>query len=604
MLLTLSTRAHYETLFDARTLADADDRPAIIYLETGCEPITLTRAAFRQAAERYADALRRLDVLPRDLVIIAHTQNLESIFAFWGAMLAGAIPSMFPTLTEKLDPDIYRRSMAELVSHSGARAVLTTDAFAPTLAEVVPCAVYGSLLKEPLTPHPSPTRGEGNKTGAPSHSPAQNLSVENSNLPKTNSDSPSPRQWARGLGGEGSAPDTIAFLQHSSGTTGLQKGVALSHRAALNQLASYADAIALREDDVIVSWLPLYHDMGLIAGFLMPLVQGIPLVLMSPFDWVKHPAMLFRAIHDYRGTLCWLPNFAYNHCARRIRQRDIEGISLARMRMFINCSEPVRHDSHQLFAERFAANGVTLDKLAVSYAMAENTFAVTQTPPGQPARLDTVDAHELAANQRALPCPADQPNATVKVSCGPTITGCECRAVDAEGNPLPERHVGELAVRSDSMLSGYYQRPDLQPFTPDGWYRTGDMGYLADGEVYVVGRSKDLIINAGKNVYPQDIEAIVNTVQGVHAGRAVAFGVPDEREGTELIAVVAEIDTSDDDERQRITHDIRQSVARASTVTVTFVELVDEKWLIKTSSGKIARAANREKWLAGRDNEG
>jgi acyl-CoA synthetase (AMP-forming)/AMP-acid ligase II len=563
MLLNRSTRSHYETLFDARTLADADDRPAIIYLETGCEPVTISRAAFRQAAERYADALRGLDVRPRDLVIIAHTQNLESIFAFWGALLVGAIPSMFPTLTEKLDPDIYRRSMAELVGHSGARAVLTTDEFAPTLAGVVPCAVYGSLLG-----------GEG--SSSPYH-----------HVP----------------GSEGSSPDDIAFLQHSSGTTGLQKGVALSHRAALNQLASYADAIALREDDVIVSWLPLYHDMGLIAGFLMPLVQGIPLVLMSPFDWVKHPAMLFRAIHDYRGTLCWLPNFAYNHCARRIRQRDMEGISLASMRLFINCSEPVRHDSHQLFAERFAANGVTLNMLAVSYAMAENTFAVTQTPPGQPARLDVVDAHELAANRRALPCPADQPNATVKVSCGPTITGCECRAVDADGNPLPERQVGELAVRSDSMLSGYYQRPDLQPFTPDGWYRTGDMGYLADGEVYVVGRSKDLIINAGKNVYPQDIEAIVNTVPGVHAGRAVVFGVPDEREGTELIAVVAEVETPDDEAKQRIAHDIRQSVARASTVTISFVELVDEKWLIKTSSGKIARAANREKWLAGRDDE-
>jgi acyl-CoA synthetase (AMP-forming)/AMP-acid ligase II len=153
------------------------------------------------------------------------------------------------------------------------------------------------------------------------------------------------------------------------------------------------------------------------------------------------------------------------------------------------------------------------------------------------------------------------------------------------------------------MLSGYYQRPDLQPFTPDGWYRTGDMGYVADGDVYVVGRSKDLIINAGKNVYPQDIEAIVNTVPGVHAGRAVVFGVPDEREGTELIAVVAEVDTPDDEAKQRITHDIRQSVARASTVTVSFVELVDEKWLIKTSSGKIARAANREKWLAGRNSE-
>jgi fatty-acyl-CoA synthase len=171
-------------------------------------------------------------------------------------------------------------------------------------------------------------------------------------------------------------------LQHSSGTTGLQKGVALTHTAVLNQLAAYSQAIALHADDVVVSWLPLYHDMGLIAGFLLPLVQGLPLVLLSPFDWVQHPALLLQAIDRYRGTLCWLPNFAYNHCARRIRRRDKEAVSLASMRLFINCSEPVRHSSHQLFLEAFAAQGVTPDRLGVSYAMAENTFAVTQTRRG------------------------------------------------------------------------------------------------------------------------------------------------------------------------------------------------------------------------------
>jgi len=390
-----------------------------------------------------------------------------------------------------------------------------------------------------------------------------------------------------------STDDEIAFLQHSGGTTGLQKGVALSHRAVLNQLASYSDAIALNDDDVIVSWLPLYHDMGLIAGFLLPLVQGIPLVLMSPFDWAKHPALLFRAIHEHHGTLCWLPNFAYNHCARRIRQRDLEGLSAASMRMFINCSEPVYAESHALFLERFAAIGVKAEMLAVSYAMAENTFAVTQTPPGEIPHVDVIDRAML--EERLIAQPADAHTVT-KVSCGKPITNTAVRVLDDAGNPLPERHVGELAVKSDCMLTEYYQRPDLQPFK-DGWYLTGDRGYIADGEIYVVGRSKDLIINAGKNVYPQDIEALVNTVPGVHAGRAVAFGVPDVREGTELIAVVAEVETESEEERQAIDRAIRQTVAQGSTVTVSFVKLVDSRWLIKTSSGKIARAANREKWL-------
>jgi acyl-CoA synthetase (AMP-forming)/AMP-acid ligase II len=166
----------------------------------------------------------------------------------------------------------------------------------------------------------------------------------------------------------------------------------------------------------------------------------------------------------------------------------------------------------------------------------------------------------------------------------------------AKGEVLADRGVGEIAIKSDCLLTEYYQRPDLQPFS-EGWYLTGDRGYLVDGEVFIVGRSKDLIINAGKNVYPQDIEAVVNTVDGVHTGRVVAFGVPDEREGTELIAVIAEVHSDDPTELQRIKSAIRLAVAQKTTVSVTYVALVNEKWLIKTSSGKIARGANRQKWL-------
>ncbi len=557
-MLKLANRSVFSTLLNAVALNGVDaERDAIIYLETDHAPIHVSRREFRANVLAHAAALKQLGIDGRDLVVIAHTQNLESIYAFWGAIVAGAIPSMFPTLTEKLDPDIYLHSMAELARLSNVRAILTTDDFAPQMRAAVPCPVYASQqLAESV--------GRTNLTGL------QDLS--------------------------GFDPDEIAFLQHSSGTTGLQKGVALSHRAVLNQVASYSDALALNDQDVIVSWLPLYHDMGLIAGFLLPLIQGVPLVLMSPFDWVTHPALLFHAIHDYRGTLCWLPNFAYNHCARRIRQRDTEGLSLASMRLFINCSEPVRAESHQQFLDRFAANGVTNNMLAVSYAMAENTFAVTQTPIGQAARSDVVDRIELENNRLAKPIAPDHPNAQIRVSCGPCLPGTAAKVIDAEGRALADRVVGQIAVKSDCMLTEYYQRPDLQPFS-DGWYRTGDMGYIADGEIYIVGRSKDLIINAGKNVYPQDIEAIVNTVPGVHAGRAVAFGVFDEREGTELIGVVAEVDATDPIEHKRIAQAIRQAAVKHSQITLTYVHLVDDRWLIKTSSGKIARAANRDKWL-------
>jgi acyl-CoA synthetase (AMP-forming)/AMP-acid ligase II len=557
MMLTLESRDSYTTLLDAAVLdAAAPEAAAITFVATGAPPVTVTRAQFQARTQAYALGLQRLGVKPGDLVIIAHLQNLESIYAFWGALRMGAIPSMFPTLTEKLDPDAYMRNMNALIRHSGVRLVFTSDDFVPVMARLAECPVVGSSELGALAQE---SGGEGFRQHVPH-------------------------------------PEDIAFLQHSSGTTGLQKGVALSHRAVLNQLASYAEAIALRPEDVIVSWLPLYHDMGLIAGFIQPLVQGIPLILMSPFDWVSHPALLLRAIHTYGGTLTWLPNFAYNHLTRRVREKDLEGLRLDSMRMFINCSEPVRHESHQQFLARFGVAGVEESMLAVSYAMAENTFAVTQTPPGLPPRLDVVSRRALSEGNVARPPQGDEA-AVVMVSCGPTIPHTQARVVDEAGRELPERHVGEIAIRSNCMLTGYYKRPDLNPFI-DGWYLTGDMGYMVGREVFIVGRKKDVIIVAGKNIYPQDIEAIVNEVPGVHPGRAVVFGVPDEQEGTEAIVVVAEVDVEDPEERKAIARAIRQTVARQSEVTVKYVTLVGPRWLIKTSSGKIARAANREKWLA------
>ncbi len=557
-MLSLAARDDVQTLLDATTLHLQDsEKIALIYVQTDQPVIKVTRSEFRLRAVLYANAMIRMGIRKRDMVIIAHTQNLESVYLFWGAIFMGAIPSMFPTLTEKLDPIIYMGNLTEVVRLSEVRAIFTTDEFAPTLREKVTCSVVGnSDLQADV-----------------------NITIE-LHRPQA---------------------EDIAFLQHSSGTTGLQKGVALSHQAVLNQIASYSDAIKLTKQDVVVSWLPLYHDMGLIAGFILPILQGIPLVLMSPFDWVAHPALLLRAIHDHFATLTWMPNFAYNHMARRIRQRDSEGLSLASIRAFINCSEPVRADSHTLFLERFAANGATAEQLQVSYAMAENTFAVTQTPIRSAARLDIVDRIVLQERLLALNVPDDHPNAAAQISCGVPIANTGVKIVGDTRNILEERQVGEVYVHSNCMLTEYYHRPDLSPFDADGWYKTGDRGYIAKGQLYIIGRSKDLIINAGKNIYPQDLEAIVNGIEGVHAGRAVAFGVPDEKEGTELIAIVAEVDTDDADTRKKISQQIRQMIAQQTDVTVNFVGLVESGWLIKTSSGKISRSKNRKKWLASRE---
>ncbi|MBN1966171.1 MAG: AMP-binding protein, partial [Anaerolineae bacterium] len=374
--------------------------------------------------------------------------------------------------------------------------------------------------------------------------------------------------------------------------------VMLAHGAVINQVAAYSEAIQLRPADVVVSWLPLYHDMGLIAGFIMPVIQGVHLVLMSPFHWIREPAILLSAIQDYGGTLCWLPNFAYNFLATRIRPSALAGVDLSTLRALINCSEPVRHDSHETFRAKFAAHGLPDNALHTCYAMAENTFAVTQSDLAAPPTVDRVDRVAIMEQSVALPVNGEHEAAVTMVSCGRPIPSVEIKIVDAERRDLPERHVGEIALRSDHMLSGYYHRADATAEALDGeWYYTGDLGYLADGELYITGRQKDLIIVGGKNIYPQDIENMLNDVPGVHPGRTVAFGVPNEQLGTEDIAVIAEVDTTDPDEHKRIIADIRQRIAQTSDVMAHYVHLVEPMWLYKTSSGKIARGANRQKFL-------
>ncbi len=545
----------------ARHLVESvPDRTALTLIQPD-ETRTIGCRVFFEQAARYARALEKAGVQRGDLVVLVLQHGGEVLYAFWGAMLLGAIPSIMPFLTPKLDPEHYYESVRQLVTLSQVKAVITYAEMLPALREkLAGIPTLAVLLNvEDLEP-------EGNLSDYLERAPSQ--------------------------------PTDTAFLQHSSGSTGLQKGVMLAHGAVLNQIAAYSAAIDLRPDDVVVSWLPLYHDMGLIAGFLMPIVQGVHLVLMSPFHWVRDPLVLLRAIRDYRGTLCWLPNFAYNFMATRVRRAALEGIDLSSLRALINCSEPVRHDSHVLFGDFYAPFGLDRRALQTCYAMAENTFAVTQSELGVPPRLDVIDRRALMEQGIARPSDGSDGPTVVMVSCGRPIPHTEVRIVDAARRDLPERHVGEVALRSNCMLSGYYRRPDATAKAlEDGWYFTGDLGYLADGELYITGRQKDLIIVGGKNIYPQDIESAINDIEGVHPGRMVAFGVPNEDLGTEDIAVVCEVDTQDPQEQGRIIREIRARVVQTTDVTARYVHLVGPKWLLKTSSGKIARAANRKKFM-------
>ncbi len=558
----------YQTLTEpviARAGQDPDHL-TLVYLGEDGSVARINAGEFHRRALNFACALQNIDIGEEDLVILVLPHSQALLSAFWGALYRGAIPSIFPFLTEKLDPDIYRERVRALVAHSGAKAVITYPAFKEDLSALLAEVDCRALSID---------------------------EIEKANLPQVQTPEDEASLWKTPDG------EKIAFLQHSSGTTGLQKGVALSHRAVLSQIREYGQTLQLAPEDVIVSWLPLYHDMGLIAGFVMPIAAGIPLVLMSPFQWVRDPKILLSAIQEYKGTLCWLPNFAYNHSVRKIRARKLEGLDLSSLRAVINCSEPVRDDSHQMFVERFAPYGFRESALGTSYAMAENVFAVTQSEMGKPPRVDWVELRTLQEARQAVPASPDDPDATPMVSNGPPIGGVEIAVVDESGERLPERRVGEIILRGSSMLSGYYRRPDLTAEAiKDGWYYTGDMGYLAEGELYVSGRKKDLIIVGGKNVYPQDLEAIANEVEGIHPGRAVAFGLMDEAMGSEKIIMVCELlDPVDEEATRLIERALRTSIVQQTEVTLAGVRLVEGAWVLKTSSGKIARSANRDKYL-------
>jgi len=541
--------------------ARVPERVAVYLQSSGSEDVPITYDRLLRGASSYARALEQEGVQPGEVVVLILQHGEDLISSFWGAILHGAIPSIMPFLSEKLSPERYRADLSALISVTKPAAIVTYPEFE---AEVRAALQEGDSVRTVL--------------------------VTDQTEPQVEIDVAALRGFQR-------SPDDIVLLQHSSGTTGLQKGVALSHQAVFNQLLSYGESLSLSEDDVVVSWLPLYHDMGLIAGFLMPILSGVPLVLMSPFDWVRAPYKLLQAVSTYRGTLAWLPNFAYNFCAQKIRDRHIEGVDLSSLRAVINCSEPVRWESHIAFHERFKGYGLKLEALQTSYAMAENVFAVTQSRLGSPPVVEEIDREAFMIERLAKSPLEGKPS--MKMMCsGQPLENVKVRVLDENGKDVPERVIGELALQSDCMLTGYYNRPDLtEKAFRDGWYLTGDYGYLSNGEVFVSGRKKDMIIVGGKNVYPQDLEALTFEVPGVHAGRSVAFGMFDEAQGTEEVVIIAEGDSEDRQQQQELADAIRLHVTKNSAIALRYVKVVGPRWILKTSSGKTARSANKEKFL-------
>jgi acyl-CoA synthetase (AMP-forming)/AMP-acid ligase II len=503
---------------------------------------TILYGELLQNAGRYADFFHARGVKKGDVVILILPHGPDLLYSFVGAMLYGAIPSIFASPSPKISAEEYGKTLPLLLEVCGTRFVVAS----PDLAQTIK-AVGAGLGEIEILEADGYLKYPGSFRRPASYDPG-----------------------------------AIVLLQHSSGTTGLKKGVALSNLSVMRQLRNYAGALNLGQDDKIVSWLPLYHDMGLVACCILPLVCGIPVAMLSPFDWVANPVLLLRAIHREGGTLCWQPNFAYNFLAARVREEDLEGLDLSSMRAFINCAEPVSARSHQVFLEKFRRYGVREEALNACYAMAENTFAVTQGDMRRPALIEKLDGRPVVSSGRAIP-------------------GNEVRIVDERRQTLPERRVGEIAVKSDSMLTEYYHRPDLtRRALENGWYFTGDLGYLAGGELFVTGRGKDMIIVAGKNIYPQDLEEIASSVPGVHPGRTAAFGVYNEELGTEDVVILAESDAEEKAEKMNIRLAIAQAVRMRLECVANDIIVVPHMWLLKSSSGKISRSANRAKYLRDR----
>jgi fatty-acyl-CoA synthase len=489
----------------------------------------------------------------RKLVGVCCYSGLDLHAAFLGALWSGHVPTMLAPPSPRMEPEKYERSFRRMLGHLKPD-LLFLDAQAQDKLE--PGTLSSCACIDPST------------------------------VPD-----------AEAVPFRNASPGDIALVQHSSGTTGLQKGVALSHAAILDHHEHYSRRLGLGSEDVVVSWLPLYHDMGFVACFLLPLIEGVELVELSPFDWVRRPVSLFEQITRHRGTLCWLPNFAFSFLASSVRRSQLEGLDLTSIRAWINCSEPVRVESWSRFKDSFAAVGVSESQHTTSYAMAENVFAVTQSEPGS-ARTLWVDRNLARQDQSITLQP--EGHGTALASNGRPLPSTEVVALGENDLPLEAGTVGELAIRGSHRFHGYFRRDDLTQaaVNPAGWFRTGDIGFLHDGEVYVSGRKKDLIIIAGRNLHPEDVEDAVNDIKEVNTGRVVAFGLPDARSGTEKLVVLAELALGFSGNPRVVELSIRKQVAQTLDMTASVVRVVPPRWLVKSTSGKVARGDSRRKYLA------
>ncbi len=516
----------------------------------------LTYAELTRAARATGAGLAELGVAPGDSVAVMLPTGRDYFVTFLGILLAGAVavPLYPPSRPAQLEEHLRRQTG---ILRNARATLLVSPPEARPLTRLVRSSV--ETLRE-------------------LRSPSELSTSASSSLPVAQ-------------------PDDIALLQYTSGSTGNPKGVVLSHRHLLTNIEAMARAARAEPEDIFVSWLPLYHDLGLIGAWLGSLHLGMPLVAMSPAMFLMRPVRWLQAISEHRGTLSAAPNFAFELCLRRVQDEELAALDLSRWRIAFNGAEAVNPSTLRRFTRRFEPCGLRAETLLPVYGLAEAAVGLCFSPPGRPFVVDRIERAEFLDSGRARPAQPEDPEAVEFASCGLPLPGYEVRVVDDTDHEQPDRTEGHIQFQGPSVTSGYFRNPEAthELFHGD-WLDTGDLGYVADGELYVTGREKDLIVRAGRNLHPDELEAAVGQLPGVRKGCVAVFGVPDEATGTERLVVVAE------------THETEPGVLAdlRNRVIATTVELLatppDEVVFAapgtvpKTSSGKIRRAEARSRF--------
>ncbi len=518
----------------------------------------ITYGALLDEASRVAGGLAARGLLPGQTVALMLPTGRDYLACFFGVLLAGGIPVPIYPPARPTQIEEHLRRHARILANAAVSQLITFAAARPV----------ATLLRARL-----PQLADA---ATPAELTAQEAAT---------------RRAAKA--------DDIALLQYTSGSTGDPKGVVLTHANLLANIRAFGHAVALSSEDVAVSWLPLYHDMGLIGAWLGALYHGFPLVLLSPIAFLAQPARWLRAISRHRATLSGAPNFAYELCIGKIADDELQDVDVSSWRFAFNGAEPVSPATLERFAARFQAYGFRRQALAPVYGLAEASVALAVPPMGRGPRIDRIQRAAFARDGLALPA-SDESDALAIPCCGHALPDHDIRIVSEAGDEVPERHVGRLEFRGPSATRGYYRNAEAtRRLLHGGWLDSGDNAYLADGEVFITGRVKDLIIRGGRNLYPYDLEQAIGQVAGVRRGCVAAFAVrrPNEEERLVVVAETREAEATAVAELRRR---IEAAAVDAVDMAIDDLVLAPPGTVLKTSSGKIRRLACREAYEQGR----